>query len=39
MTVDSTRRVAGFGAAVHTGFFAVKTLVKPRFSEWLMVSI
>ena len=39
MTVDVTRRVAGFGAAVHTGFFAVKTLVKPRFSQWLMVSI
>ena len=39
MTVEVTRRVAGFGAAVHAGFFAVKTLVKPEFSQWLMVSV
>ena len=38
MTVDATRRVAGLGAALHAGFFAVKTLVKPHVSEWLMVS-
>ena len=38
MTVDVSRRVAGIGAAIHTGYFAVKTLAKPRFSEWLMVS-
>ena len=39
MTADATRRVAGFGAAVHTGFFAAKTLVKSRLSEWLMVGV
>mgnify|MGYP002803579238 FL=1 len=39
MTVDTTRRVAGLGAAVHTGFFAVKTLVRPHVSEWLMIKM
>lgn len=39
MTVDATRRVAGFAAAVHTGYFAAMTLIRPRFSQWIMVSI
>jgi hypothetical protein len=39
MTVETTRKAAGFGAAVHTGYFAVKTLVKPHVTEWLMVSV
>ena len=38
MTVDLTRRAAGLAAALHAGYFAVITLLKPTMSEWLLVS-
>ena len=38
MTVDLTRRVGGFAAAIHCGYFAVGALLNPDISHWLMVS-
>ncbi|XP_028399833.1 uncharacterized protein LOC114523170 [Dendronephthya gigantea] len=39
MTVDATRRAAGFAAAVHTGYFAAMSLIRPRFSQWIMIKV
>lgn len=39
MTVDLTRRLSGFAAAFHAGYFAVNALLNPSISEWLMIKI